>query len=171
MWYFWNRSAVGLAAALAVAAPAALIATDDKPWKKGSSVVLTGCVERAQGDGDDVLLTDVAEVPLGSDAALRPASREPRIYWFDDTDELEDHLGARVRVTGRLEKIDKEEMDVKRRKGAIVVEIEGDGESIETTPRQAGVPAPPPGAKTRDIPYWMLKLKVVNVEVVDETCR
>lgn len=170
MPYFWKRSTVGLAAAVVWIVPLNA-GSDDKPWKAGSSVVLTGCVERAQGDSDDVLLTEVVEVPLESSAALRPAPREPRIYWFDDTDDIDDHIGARVRVTGRLEKVEKEEMDVKRRDGAIIVEIEGDGDNIETTPRQAGVTPPPRGAKTRDIPYWMLKLKVMNVEVVDETCR
>lgn len=163
----------GLAALLMTFAGATVTADDSKPWELGSSVVLTGCVERAQnpGDDDEVVVTDVAEVPLSSAAALRPMPREPRVYWFDDTGKIDDHIGARVRITGKLDKIEKQEMEVKRRKGTVLVKIKGDGDDITVTPQQAGVAPPSPGKKEGEIPYWMLKLDVKNVEKVSETCR
>jgi hypothetical protein len=153
-------------AALAATITTLSAAGGQQPWKEGSTVVLTACVERAQGDGDEFILTNVVEVidPTNPGARL---PKEPHVYWLDDTDDLEDRVGAHVRITGKLTDVDKEEMEVKREKGVVIVEID----DLKVTPQQAGVAPPRTGKKEEDRPYWRLKLDVQNVEIMNETCR
>src|SRR6476620_3932822 len=90
-----NSAACALAALLLAPAAARGAGADDKdPWKKGSTVVITGCVEPAAKGDDQFVVTHVREVPLDEATAVAgtsgrdvPSDRPSRyLYWLKDTD-------------------------------------------------------------------------------------
>jgi hypothetical protein len=172
-----TTASCGLAALLLALPAGAGARQDDKaPWKKGSTVVITGCVEPAQQGDEQFVVTHVREVPL-ADAAVGTSGREPAVqrpgrylYWLKDTDELEDHVGSEVRIAARVEDVDRTEMEVKRRKGTVYVEVDGDGDPVRMTPEQAGVTPPAGDRDGKDVPIYLVELDVLNVDVVG-ACR
>lgn len=165
-----------LAALLLAPATAPAAGTDDKgPWKKGETVVITGCVEPAQKGDDQFVVTHVREVPLDETAAVGTSGRAAVVrtgrylYWLKDTDQLEDHVGSQVRIAAKVEDVDRKEMEVKRRKGTVYVEVDGDGDPVRMTPEQAGI-TPQPGGKAEDVPIYLVELDVLNVDVIGDRC-
>ncbi len=167
-----------LAALLCAPALATGAGADDKDhWKKGSTVVITGCVEPAQKGDDQFVVTHVAEVPMDDTATVgtsgRGASpqRPPRyLYWLTDTDKLEDRVGSHVRIAAKVQDVEKTEMEVKRRKGVVYVEVDGKGDPVRMTPAQAGVTPPAAGKDEKDLSIYLVELDVMNVDVIGETC-
>jgi hypothetical protein len=173
-----NTASCALVALLLAPGAALAAGADDKaPWKKGSTVVITGCVEPAQKGDDQFVVTHVREVPMdetvpvGTSGREAPMQRPARyLYWLKDTDKLEDRVGSQVRIAAKVEGVEKSEMEVKRRDGTVYVEVDGDGDPVRMTPAQAGVTPPAAGKDEKDLSIYLVELDVMNVDVIGETC-
>jgi hypothetical protein len=163
------KHAVTAFVAAASAAGATVVGAQGHEPVKGSTVTLTSCVEKAQnGDGDKFVLTHLADVP-----ALA-ATHGRVVYWIDQTDRLKPHVGHQIRLQGTVTDVDKAEMDVKLGpdgKGGAVVEIEGHGTEVKTTPSSAGVSTAGQTKRERDIPTTVVKLKIEKLEMVAASCQ
>jgi hypothetical protein len=155
--------AAAFAAAGLILGSAALSAQPEPT--KGSSVMLTSCVEKGQ-KADTFVLTHVADVPT------HPATHGGRVvYWLDrDTaKKLKPHVGHQIRVAATVSDVDKREMEMKATDDGMLVEIEGPGRDVRTTPNKAGVPATTAMAN-RDMPTTLVKLKVNQIDMVAANC-
>jgi hypothetical protein len=150
-------AALAIAGLIAGAGWAAAQQSHQAPMK-GTAVTLTACVERAQKDGDDkFVLTHVADVPT------QPAPHGRVVYWIEKVDTIKPHVGHQIRLSGKITDVDKNEIETK--KGGTVVEIEGHGKEVKTTPEKAGVPR-----SDHDVPTTVLTLSVDKVEMVAAKC-
>jgi hypothetical protein len=173
-----NTASCALVALLLAPGAALAAGADDKaPWKKGSTVVISGCVEPAQKGDEQFVVTNVREMPLDETAAVGTSGRDAvparparYLYWLKDTDELEDHVGSQVRIAAKVEDVERKEMEVKRRQGTVYVEVDGDGDAVRMTPAQAGVTPPARGDDEKDVPIWLVELDVLDVDVIAESC-
>ena len=165
MTHFKHTVTAFVAAALA----ATVVGAQEHGPTKGSTVMLTSCVEKAQdGDGDKFVLTHVADVPA------QGATHGRVVYWIDRTDQIKPHVGHQIRLQGTVTDIDKAEMEVKLGpdgKGGAFVEIEGHGTQVKTTPSSAGVSAAGQTIRERDIPTTVVKLKIDKLEMVADSCK
>jgi hypothetical protein len=143
-------AAIGLIASASVAA-------QHEPVK-GSTVMLTSCVERAQGgDGDKFVLTHVADVPT------QPATHGKIVYWIEKVDKIKPHVGHQIKITGKITDVDKNEIEKKQ--GGAVVEIEAHGTEVKTSPDKAGV-----AHSNRDMPTTVVTLSIDKLEMVANKC-
>ena len=132
---------------------------------KGSSVALTSCVEKGQ-KADTYVLTHVADVPT------QQATHGSRVvYWFDrDTaNKLKSHVGHQIRIDATVSDVEKREMEMKATDDGIMVEIEGPGRDVRTTPNRAGVSAATAMAN-QDVKTTLVKLKVSKLAMVADKC-
>jgi hypothetical protein len=165
-------TAAALALALGIPAAMSTVAAqgslDDRKYDKGSTVTLQGCVTAAEKK-DTFVLTQVQEWPIASSPVGKYG---PRMYWIDkESKDLKAHLGHTVQVIGKITDVEKSEMELKtgERDHGLVVEIEGPGKNVVTTPEKAGVnPAALPNKD--DIKITLLKLKVENIKMTSPTC-
>jgi hypothetical protein len=164
----FKHAVTAFIAALSVAGATVAGAQGHGPMK-GSTVMLTSCVEQAQnGGGDKFVLTHVADVPTQS----APHGRV--VYWIDQTDQLKPHVGHQIRLQGTVTDVGKAEMEVKLGpdgKGGAIVEIEGHGTQVKTTPSSAGVSTAGQTKRERDIPTTVVKLKLDKLEMVADSCK
>lgn len=133
--------------------------------EKGSSVALTSCVEKGQ-KADTYVLTHVADVPT------QTATHGSRlVYWFDrDTaKKLKSHVGHQIRINGTVTDVEKREMEMKATDDGMMVEIEGPGRDVRTTPNKAGVSAATAMAN-HDVKTTLVKLKVSELAMVADKC-
>src|SRR5687768_17669757 len=115
---------------------------------KGAAVAIEGCVTAGQ-KSDTYVLGTVKEIP---GAPVETGMR--RFYWLDSTKGLKGHVGHVVRIDGRIDKIEKQELEVKlgaNDDGSAVVEIEGPGKQVKTSPATVGVSTSGQTAKEVDI--------------------
>lgn len=134
---------------------------------KGASVAIEGCVTAGQ-KRDSFVLASVKEIP---GAPLETGLR--RFYWLDSTKQLRGHVGHVVQIVGRIDKVEQHELEVKlgaNDDGSAVVEIEGPGGQIKTSPAALGVSTAGQTAKEVDIPTTVVRLKVDKVTVKGNTC-
>jgi hypothetical protein len=141
-------------------------------------VTLTGCVVRGEDAGDGFLLTNVtgdsqarhapgttvAPGPIGTSGAATV------LYWLEEDDELEAHVGHRVEVKGELEG------DLK----AGEIEIDREGAWTELTVRSEGrrltarVPqsifVTSPGARDDSVDVLVRKVDVERVRMIAASC-
>jgi hypothetical protein len=136
---------------------------------RGSAVTLTSCVEKAQNDeGDKFVLTHLADVPD------YPETHGRVVYWVDDVTKIRPHVGRQIRLIGTITDIDKAEMEVKLgagEQGGAVVEIEGHGTQVKTSPRNADISTRDQKVRERDIATTVVKLRVDRVDMVAATCK
>ena len=127
-------------AALFLAAAPALAqdhASHDKHEKlmKGSSLVLEGCVTTGENK-DTFVIGKVREIPgRPVDTGLL------RYYRFDDVSEFRGMAGKVVRIEGRIDEIEDGQIQTKlgeANNGGTLVELEGPGRDIDTTPEVIG---------------------------------
>jgi hypothetical protein len=133
----------------------------------GQNVTLTSCVEKAQG-ADTFILSDTADVPV------HPATHGRVVYWLDSVKPLREHVGHQVRIQGSIAEVTQEEMEVKLGddgKGGWMVEIEGPGKDVKTTPPKAGVETADRKDQEDDIKTTLVKVKVADVTMVAPTCQ
>lgn len=134
---------------------------------KGSSVAIEGCVTAGQKT-DSYVLGSVKEIPGGPvETGMR------RVYWLDSTKQLKGHAGHVVRVEGRIDKIEKAEIEVKigeDEKGGAVIEIEGAGKQVKTAPGTAGISTAGQTAKEVAIPTTLIRLNVDKVTMLKGSC-
>jgi len=134
---------------------------------KGASVAIEGCVTAGQKPNTFVL-GSVKEIPgQPVETGLR------RVYWLDSTTSLRGHVGHRVQIAGRIDRLEKHEIEVKLGddgKGGAVVEIEGPGGQIKTSPAAAGIVTSGQTAKEVDIPTTVIRLEVDKVTMLNDSC-
>jgi hypothetical protein len=128
---------------------------------KGSSIAIEGCVTAGQ-KSDTFVLGTVKEIP---GQPIETGKR--RVYWVARK-HLRGHVGHVVQLTGRVDNVSTHELEVKSNDDGVVVEIEGDGRQVKTTP--ATLPVPTTGQKEVDIPTTVIKLNVDKVTVVKNSC-
>jgi hypothetical protein len=132
------QSLFGAVCALTVAAspvfvPALSADADD--------ITLTGCLVRAEGDGDPFLLTNTPSVPAltrGNDTNVLPSgvgtSGEYRtvFYWLDGDSQLKDHVGHQVEIEGDVKGDVKEgEIKLDRKDNWTELSVKADGRSMK----------------------------------------
>ena len=162
MTHIKQALAAGAVAGLIIGSAAAYAQSEPT---KGSSVMLTSCVEKGQKD-DTYVLTHVADVPS------HPATHGGRVvYWLDrDTaKKLKPHVGHQIRLAGTVSDVDKREMEMKATDEGMLVEIEGPGKDVRTTPNKAGIP-PATAMAGRDARTTLVKLKVDKLDMVAANC-
>ncbi len=170
-------SVVALSAESQVASAPARQAQGDK-----DDVTITGCV--VKGDGGYVL-TNVAEATVAAAvAAGMPSTPQPAgtvlpgrvLYWLSDDDDLAEHAGHKVAVTGDIKgEIEKGKISAEREGGLVELEFKIDGDR-KVTVRVPEVPATvgtsgTVGDKEVDLPYIVRKIDVDSVKVVGGECR
>ena len=165
-------NAVGLALALTAVAGVSTVAAqgniDGKKYDKGATVTLQGCVTAAEKK-DTFILTGVREWPQG---ASEQGKFGPRMYWIDrGSNDLKGHLGHIIQLTGKITDVEESEMELKAgENGAgLVVEIEGPGRDVVTSPANANVTAAQRASKD-DIKITLLKLKIDELKMISGTC-
>lgn len=123
---------------------------------KGAAVAIEGCVTAGEND-DTFVLGAVKEIPgRPLDTGLR------RFYRLDSVDELRGKAGQIVRVEGRIDGIEEGKLEVKPGKaddGGTIVELEGPGRDIDTTPAVVGTTGATAGKTT----VTVIKLDVDKV--------
>ena len=165
-------TAAGLALAIGLVAGVSPVAAqgnmDGKKYDKGATVTLQGCVSAAEKK-DTYVLTGVKEWPAGNSEMGKYG---PRMYWIDKTaKDLKGHLGHTVQLTGKITDVEKSEMEIKTgESGAgIVIEIEGPGKDVITSPKNAGVNTANRPNKD-DIKLTLLKLHIDELKMLSSTC-
>jgi len=148
-------------------------------------VSVTGCLIKASGDDDALLVTTLARVeapPYTADgrAAERRAPTYMRVvYWLDgDHDDLDGHQGRIVEIRGELEgDIDRGEIKLERGDGRVDVEFKADGDR-RLKARLPLMPAAAVGTSGRDAredssEYDVIvrKLDVREVRMLAPTCE
>ena len=131
---------------------------------KGASIAIEGCVTAGEND-DTFVLAAVREIPgRPVETGLR------RLYWLDDVDELEGKVGQVVRVEGRVDGIEEGKMEIKPGKaddGGTIVELEGPGRDVDTTPATMSVgTSGAPAANAPKTSLTLIRLDVDKVTVV-----
>ena len=158
------KHAVAAFAAAGLIIGSAAVSAQSEPTK-GSSVMLTSCVEKGQ-KADTFVLTHVADVPA------HPATHGGRVvYWLDreTAKKLKPHVGHQIRVSGTVTDVDKREMEMKATDDGMLVEIEGPGRDVRTTPNKASV-SPAAAMAGRDMRTTLVKLKVDKLDMVAANC-
>lgn len=136
---------------------------------KGATIIIEGCVAAGQKP-DTYVLGTVREVQAVPVAHLRK-----RIYWLDDTKDIKGHVGHLVRITGRVQDLERSQIGIELGagpKGGAVATIEGPGGSDVSVPT-ATVGVGPVGAKAQsdvDVPITLIKFKVNKVTRLAGTC-
>jgi hypothetical protein len=170
MTHMQQRLAAMIAACV-IAGAAVVSAQERRPTApaRGSAITLTSCVENAQNDeGDKFVLTHLADVPD------YPEIHGRVVYWVDEVGKIRPHLGHQIRLTGTITDVSRAEMEVKLgagEQGGAIVEIEGHGTQVKTSPRNADVSTRDQKAQEKDIPTTVVKLRIDAVQKVADTCR
>lgn len=156
--------ALGLSAAMSTVS--AQSQADGQKYEKGSTVTLQGCVVAAE-EKDTWVLTNVREWPESNSDMGKFGKR---YYWLDKLGkDLRAHGGHTIQVVGKIDDVEKSEIDVKsgESNGGMTVEIEGPGKDIKTTAENAQV-----GAITgKDIPITLVKVKVDEIKMIAANCN
>lgn len=167
----WLVLAVGVGAASAL--PAAQVPSLES--LEGQEIAIRGCV-RAGIERDTFVLNRITEVQgQGRVLALRQQLVRPVIYWLDDVKGLRGRVGRMVEVSGEIDDVNESEVDFQEgpdRLGGLIVELEGPGRDVRTTPDVVReVVGTAGGASRPDVQTIVLKIDVRSVRVVDGTCR
>jgi hypothetical protein len=171
--------AAGLALSFAgfAGGTAAVAAQGDK------EIELTGCVVRDEG-GDGFLLTNVPRTPTFQAAGADPVAPGPVgtsgaaatiFYWFDDDDELEEHVGHQVQVRGELEGDVKEgAIKLERKDNWTEITIESDGRDLKARVPQSLFVVRPAGAtrsSDADVDVLVRKVDAKDVKMLAASCE
>jgi hypothetical protein len=166
------RIAAGLALVAGVTAGVTLGAAqenlDGKKYDKGATITLQGCVIAGEKK-DTYVLGKVQEWPL---AKSEMGKHGPRMYWIDKKGEdMKAHLGHTIQLVGKITDVEKSEMEIKTGENGVgqVIEIEGPGKDVVTSPGNAGVNMASRPNKN-DIPITLLRVKVEELKMVSSSC-
>jgi hypothetical protein len=139
---------------------------DGKKYDKGATITLQGCVVAGERK-ETYILSRVTEWPVGKSDMGKHGRR---MYWIDKRGgDMKAHLGHMIQVIGKITDVKKSEIEMEdvKKGGGQVVEIEGPGHNVETSARNAGVPAT---HGTDDIPITLLMLKVEELKMISSSC-
>jgi len=162
--------AIALVAAVSVAAGMSSVAAqspaDTQKYDKGSIVTLQGCVVAGEKK-DTWVLTDVKEWPIGVSDMGKYGRR---YYWLDKLgNDLRDHGGHTIQVIGKIDSVQKSEIETYEDPTGMTVKIEGrGGRDVKTTKPNAQAVGAIAG---KDIPITLLKLKVQELKMVAANCQ
>jgi hypothetical protein len=167
-----------LAAGLALAMSAGLAAQAPVvPQAAGESadrqIKLTGCV--VKGD-DGYVLADAMEQTASEGPRTAPDPFQSRtLYWLDDDDELKDHNGQRVEVTGKSKgRLEKGEIEVERKAEGTQLEFKANGKKVKVMVPNAEVAVGTAGSvpnKDSDYNIVVLNVDVKSVKKIADSCR
>ena len=137
---------------------------------KDATVVIEGCIAAGQ-KADTYVLATVREVEAVPVAHLRK-----RIYWLDSTKGLEDQVGHQVRITGRVQDLERADIEIEAGagpNGGAVATIEGPGSAeVDVAAAKIAVGAASGTAATdKDVPTTLIKIKVSQVTRLAATCK
>jgi hypothetical protein len=141
-------------------------------------ITLTGCV--VKGDDGYVLSDATEQMPRGTTTpAYERSAPDPLssrlLYWLDDDDELEEHAGKRVEVSGKAKgRLEKGEIEVDRKDAGVELEFEADGKKVKVLVPNTDVAVGTDGAlrNVRDeYNVVVLKVDVKSVKRVADACR
>jgi hypothetical protein len=169
------------------------------PTGDDKEVTLTGCVVKGEGgyvlstigEGVTVQTSKTTVATSGATTTTTTTTTNPAtpaipppgqrvIYWLDnDGDELEDHAGRRVELTGEIEgDIEAGEIEIERENKMIELEIQANGEKI--TVKLPDTPAANDAAvgtsgivrdEPQEIPFRVRKFDVKKVKRIADSCR
>ena len=135
---------------------------------KGATVVIEGCVAPGQKP-DTYVLGTVKEVEAVPVAHLRK-----RIYWLENTKEIQGHLGHQVRITGRVNDLERSEIEVDLGvgpKGGAVAKIEGPGGAeVKVLAAEVGLSQAAKPQSEVDVKTTLVKMKINKVTRLAGTC-
>jgi hypothetical protein len=173
--------ALGLTAVTLSAAPQYAAAPARQAPGEKKDVTITGCVVKGEGG---YVLTNVAEETVAAAVAGgMPSTPQPAgtvlpgrvLYWLSDDDDLAEHAGHKVAVTGDIKgDIEKGQISAERENGLIELEFKIDGDrkvtvkvpEVSATVGTSGAV----GDKEVDLPYIVRRIDVDSVKVVGD-CR
>jgi len=127
-------------------------------------VVVTGCVYKADGDGDGFLLAN----------AVGQAKTPRLLYWLDDDDhEVKKMMGQMVEVTGDLKgEVKRAEIEIERENGMVEFDIKAGGK--KATVKVPEMPsATGSSVKTREVEleYSVRELEVKSAKSIAPSCK
>jgi len=136
---------------------------------KGATVIIEGCVAAGQ-EPDTYVLGAIKEVQAAPVAHLRK-----RVYWLDSTKKVKGHLGHQLRITGRVQDLERSEIELElgaRPHGGAVATIEGPGNSdVSVAAATVGLGAVGTKAQSdADVPITLIKINVNKVTRLTGTC-
>lgn len=130
---------------------------------KGASMAIEGCVVAGENPGAFVL-GPAKEIPG------RPiASGLRRFYRLDSVGDLRGMVGQVVRVEARIDGIEEGNLEVKPGKaedGGTIVELEGPGRDVDTTPEVVGVGTSGSTEGAPKTPITVIRLDVDKITAV-----
>ena len=175
-------AAIAFASALsAIAANAQAVGTAATQQDK-KDVTITGCV--VKGDGGYVLSDVSPENTAAAVAAGSPSTPQPAgtvmpgrvFYWLKDDNDLAEHAGHKVEVSGEIEgDIEKGSISAEREAGMVELEFKVEGDKkvtvkVPDVPSTVGT-AGSVGDKERDIAFIVRKIDVDSVKMISASCK
>lgn len=136
---------------------------DQARLMKGASMAIEGCVTAGEND-DTYVLGAVKEIP---GRPIQTGLR--RFYWLDSVDDLRGKAGQIVRIEGRIDEIEEGKIEIKPGKaadGGTLVELEGPGRDVDTTPAAAGLRTARHTAHTPKTTITVIRLDVDRITAV-----
>jgi hypothetical protein len=178
-------ASIGMAMALhATSATSQSVATTTPQPSKDDKkhVTITGCV--VKGDGGYVLTNVSQEAAAAAVAARTPSTPQPKgtvmpgrvLYWLKDDDDLQEHAGQKVEVSGELDDdITTGKISAEREGGLVELEFKVPDEKkvtvlVPNVPTTVGTSGSV-GDKERDIAYIVRKIDVDSVKMLMSTCQ
>ena len=97
-----------------------------------------------------------------------------RIYWLENTKEIQGHLGHQVRITGRVNDLERSEIEVDLGvgpKGGAVAKIEGPGGAeVKVLAADVGLSQAAKPKSEVDVKTTLVKMKINKVTRLAGTC-
>lgn len=163
------------AAALAVATPLTGVART-----AADEVTLTGCLVRGDGDGAGYLLSNAPGEPAWQRSADRNIAPntvgttggfESIFYWLDGDDDLKQHVGHKVEITGELEgDLEDGQIEIDRKKDWTELTVKADGRRMKAQVPHASVQAAPGRDGDAKMRVLVRRVDVERVEMIAATC-
>jgi|RhiMetdeSRZDD1v2_1073273.scaffolds.fasta_scaffold303892_2 hypothetical protein len=164
-----NVAILGLTCALA-SAPAGVAAGAE-------SVKLSGCLVKAEGDGNPYLLTNAPEQPaiVSSSGGSAPSSvgttGEYRtvFYWLTGNDDLRQHVGHRVEIEGDLSgSVKPGEIKLDRKDAWTEMSVKSDGRSLKA--RIPNLSVVPGKNDDKEAPVSVRRVDVEHIKMLAASC-
>lgn len=165
-------------ASLGIAAGLACMPTLNTSAAAAKDVTLSGCLVKAEGDGDPYLLintpsqpalnqtpaADVNPTGVGTTAEFRTV-----FYWLKGDRELKPHVGHRIEVQGDLDDPDPGEIKIERKDRWTELTVKSHGDSLKAdVPHDSLVGGPEANQKGNVV---VRRVSVEKVKMLGATCE
>jgi hypothetical protein len=143
-----------------------------------TKMTLTGCLIGGEGD-DGYLLTNMTANPRerASSGAVAPGpvgtagTAATTLYWLEDDDELEPHVGHRVEVQGELTgDVEEGEIEIEREDSWTELRIQSDGRDLTVRVPHSVVVMPPRSDSEQKVDVLVRKVDVDRVRMLAASC-